>query len=47
MLTTGTPILKDALALIDCELDQIVNIGTHSLFVGVARSTRFEDLATH
>lgn len=43
VLATGSPILKDALASIDCELDQIVNIGTHSLFVGVARSIRFED----
>ena len=33
-LETGSPVLKGALANIDCELEQIVNIGTHSLFVG-------------
>lgn len=33
-LETGAPILKDALASLDCTLDQIINIGTHSLFVG-------------
>jgi flavin reductase len=33
-LETGTPILKDALTSLDCVLDQILNIGTHSLFVG-------------
>ncbi|WP_417613362.1 flavin reductase family protein [Parasphingorhabdus sp.] len=33
-LQTGAPILKGALTSLDCMLDQIVNIGTHSLFVG-------------
>lgn len=33
-LETRAPILKDTLASLDCTLDQIINIGTHSLFVG-------------
>ena len=33
-LRTGAPVLKDTLASLDCRLDQIINIGTHSLFVG-------------
>jgi flavin reductase len=33
-LKTGSPVLEEALANIDCELEQIVNIGTHSLFIG-------------
>lgn len=33
-LETGAPILKETLASLDCTLDQIINIGTHSLFVG-------------
>ncbi|MEP6869233.1 MAG: flavin reductase family protein [Novosphingobium sp.] len=33
-LETGAPTLKETLASLDCTLDQIINIGTHSLFVG-------------
>jgi flavin reductase len=33
-LKTGSPLLENALANIDCELEQIINIGTHSLFIG-------------
>jgi flavin reductase len=39
-LVTGSPVLKKALANIDCELEQIVNIGTHSLFVGQVAAIR-------
>ena len=39
-LETGSPVLKKALANIDCELEQIVNIGTHSLFVGQVAAIR-------
>jgi flavin reductase len=33
-LQTAAPILRGTLASLDCTLDQIINIGTHSLFVG-------------
>lgn len=33
-LETGAPVLHDALASLDCRLDQMINIGTHSLFIG-------------
>ncbi|MEO5708185.1 MAG: flavin reductase family protein [Alteraurantiacibacter sp.] len=32
--STGAPVLLGSLVSLDCVLDQIVNIGTHSLFVG-------------
>ncbi|MWV28671.1 flavin reductase family protein [Aurantiacibacter rhizosphaerae] len=39
-LETGAPILKESLASLDCVLDQIINIGTHSLFVGHVTEVR-------
>lgn len=33
-LHTAAPILQGTVASLDCTLDQIINIGTHSLFVG-------------
>lgn len=33
-LVTGAPILRNTLTSLDCSLDQIINVGTHSLFVG-------------
>lgn len=32
-LETGSPVLKNALASFDCEIDQIQQIGTHSIFM--------------
>lgn len=32
--TTGAPILEDALAWMDCEVRQSIDLGTHTLFVG-------------
>lgn len=32
--TTGAPILEDALAWMDCEVRQSIELGTHTLFVG-------------
>jgi len=39
-LRTGAPILRDALSSLDCTLDQIINVGTHSLFVGQVTAKR-------
>jgi len=33
-LRAGAPVLNETLASVDCRLDQIINIGSHSLFVG-------------
>ncbi|WP_296404309.1 flavin reductase [Psychrobacter sp.] len=32
-LTTGAPVLKDALVSFDCEIEQIQKVGTHSVFL--------------
>ena len=32
--STGAPIFEEALAWIDCEVRQSINLGTHTLFVG-------------
>lgn len=32
--TTGAPIFEDALAWMDCEVRQSIDLGTHTLFVG-------------
>jgi flavin reductase (DIM6/NTAB) family NADH-FMN oxidoreductase RutF len=32
--TTGTPIFEEALAWLDCEVRQSIDLGTHTLFVG-------------
>jgi flavin reductase (DIM6/NTAB) family NADH-FMN oxidoreductase RutF len=32
--TTGAPIFDEALAWMDCEVRQAINLGTHTLFVG-------------
>ena len=32
-LTTGAPVLEDALVSFDCEIDQIQQVGTHSVFI--------------
>ncbi len=32
-LETGSPVLKDALVSFDCEIEQIQQVGTHSIFI--------------
>jgi flavin reductase (DIM6/NTAB) family NADH-FMN oxidoreductase RutF len=32
--TTGAPIFDEALAWLDCEVRQSIDLGTHTLFVG-------------
>jgi flavin reductase (DIM6/NTAB) family NADH-FMN oxidoreductase RutF len=37
-------VLRDTLASLDCALDQIINIGTHSLFVGHVVAVRIGEV---
>ena len=32
-LTTGSPVLEDALVSFDCEIEQIQEVGTHTIFI--------------
>ena len=32
-LETGAPVLEDALASFDCQIEQIQKVGTHSIFM--------------
>lgn len=32
--TTGAPVFEEAIAWIDCEVRQAINLGTHTLFLG-------------
>lgn len=32
--TTGAPIFEEAIAWLDCEVKQAINLGTHTLFLG-------------
>jgi len=32
-LETGAPVLADALVSFDCEIEQIQDVGTHSIFI--------------
>lgn len=39
-LATGAPSLVSALASLDCRIDQQIEIGTHSLFIGTVEALR-------
>ena len=41
--TTGAPVFADALAWMDCEVRQSVDLGTHTLFVGEVVDARIND----
>ncbi|ALF60177.1 flavin reductase [Psychrobacter urativorans] len=47
-LTTGAPVLEDALVSFDCEIEQIQQVGTHSIFmcrvVAIKQSQQNESL---
>lgn len=47
-LTTGAPILEDALVSFDCEIEQIQKVGTHSIFmcrvIAINQSAQSESL---
>ncbi|QEO17459.1 flavin reductase [Acetobacter vaccinii] len=37
-LTTGAPVLNEALVNLDCEISQIAEVGTHSVLFGLVRA---------
>jgi len=37
-LVTGTPVLSDALTVLDCELDEAINRHSHSILIGRVRA---------
>ena len=39
-LATGAPVLRDALAVIDCRLERIVEHATHAILIGARRRRR-------
>lgn len=47
-LATGSPVLDDALVSFDCEIEQVQEVGTHSVFmcrvVAIKQSTQDESL---
>ncbi|MEY4269405.1 MAG: hypothetical protein RLZZ58_621 [Pseudomonadota bacterium] len=40
---TGAPLLSDAMVALDCTVEQIVEVGTHSVFFCIVRAVRFGD----
>jgi flavin reductase (DIM6/NTAB) family NADH-FMN oxidoreductase RutF len=40
-LETGAPLLADALALFDCEIEDIIDRHTHSIVIGEVKAVRF------
>jgi flavin reductase len=42
---TGAPLLSGAMVALDCTIDQIVEVGTHSVFFCLVRAVRFGDNA--
>lgn len=38
---SGSPLIEGALATFDCEVDQIVNAGDHTIFIGKVRALEF------
>ncbi|MBV1835315.1 MULTISPECIES: flavin reductase [Novacetimonas] len=39
-LTTGAPVLEEAVASFDCRIERIVEVGTHSVMFGAVESLR-------
>jgi flavin reductase (DIM6/NTAB) family NADH-FMN oxidoreductase RutF len=42
-LTTGAPVLKNAIANLDCEVAQELTFDTHTIFIGRVRDCRFRE----
>lgn len=39
-MTTGAPVLEDAIASFDCRIEQVIDYATHSIFVGLVLDAR-------
>ncbi|MBB5404976.1 flavin reductase [Paraburkholderia youngii] len=39
-LETGAPVLQDALASLDCEIESVTEVGTHTVFFCAVKATR-------
>ncbi|NHN87085.1 flavin reductase [Acetobacter conturbans] len=39
-LATGAPVLEEAISSLDCQIDRIVEVGTHSVLFGQVRAVR-------
>jgi len=42
-LTTGAPVLKDALASFDCEVSDIKKVSTHTIYIGQVHAGKSRD----
>lgn len=46
-LTTGAPVLEDAIVAFDCTLDQAIVYASHSILIGQAQDVRINDSHKH
>jgi flavin reductase len=46
-LTTGAPVLKDAIVGFDCTLDQAIVYASHSILIGQVQDIRIGDIHKH
>ena len=44
VLSSDVPVLSDSLVSFDCRVDDVVEVGTHSIFVGLIAEAHFGDL---
>ncbi|MCC8396954.1 flavin reductase [Paraburkholderia sp. MMS20-SJTR3] len=42
-LATGAPVLRDALASLDCEIESVTEVGTHTVFFCAVKAARTHD----
>ncbi|MFT4066449.1 flavin reductase [Paraburkholderia sp.] len=42
-LATGAPVLQDALASLDCEIESVTEVGTHTVFFCAVKAARTHD----
>lgn len=42
-LITGAPVLESAAVVFDCKVEQVVDVGSHSIILGVAKNVRISE----